>query len=93
MAPDATIDDGTLHVVIIEELSKFGVLALLPRLMGSGELRTSRVKRWRVARVRLTADRPCLFHGDGEILGPTPVEIEVVPKAIRVLAPKLSWGS
>jgi len=93
LAPDATIDDGTLHVVIIEELSKFGVLRLLPRLMGSGELRTSSVKRWRVARVRLTADRPCLFHGDGEILGPTPVEIEVVPKAIRVLAPKLSWGS
>ena len=90
LAPDATIDDGTLHVVIIEELSKFGVLRLLPRLMGSGELRTSRVKRWRVARVRLTTDRPCLFHGDGEILGPTPVEIEVVPKAIRVLAPKLS---
>jgi diacylglycerol kinase family enzyme len=28
-----------------------------------------------------------LFHGDGEILGPTPVEIEVVPRAVRVLAP------
>jgi diacylglycerol kinase (ATP) len=89
LAPEATVDDGVLHLVIIEELSKFGVLRLLPRLMGSGELRTSRVKRWRVARVRLTTDRPCLFHGDGEILGPTPVEIVVVPKAIRVLAPKL----
>jgi diacylglycerol kinase (ATP) len=89
LAPDATADDGTLHVVMIEELSKFGVLRLLPRLMGSGELRTSRVKRWSVPRVRLTTDRPCLFHGDGEILGPTPVEIEVVPKAMRVLAPKL----
>jgi diacylglycerol kinase (ATP) len=90
LAPDATIDDGSLHVVLIEELSKFGVLRLLPRLMGSGELRTSRVKRWRVSRVRLTTDRPCLFHGDGEILGPTPVEIEVAPKAIRVLAPELT---
>ena len=93
LAPDATVDDGTLHVVIIEELSKFGVLRLLPRLVGSGELRTSRVKRWRVSRVRLTTDRPCLFHGDGKILGPAPVEIEVVPKAIRVLAPKLSQES
>jgi diacylglycerol kinase (ATP) len=90
LAPEATVDDGTLHVVMIEELSKLGVLRLLPRLMGSGELRTSRVKRWRVPRVRLTTDRPCLFHGDGEILGPTPVEIAVVPKAVRVLAPKVS---
>jgi diacylglycerol kinase family enzyme len=27
-----------------------------------------------------------MFHGDGEILGPAPVRIEVVPNAIRVLA-------
>jgi YegS/Rv2252/BmrU family lipid kinase len=89
LAPDATVYDGSLHVVVIENLSFLQVLALLPRLMGSGELRTSRVKRWRTRRVRLTTDRPCLFHGDGEILGPTPVEIEVVPKAVRVLAPIL----
>jgi diacylglycerol kinase family enzyme len=39
------------------------------------------------ARVRLTTDRGCMFHGDGEILGPAPVEIEVLPKAVRMLAP------
>jgi diacylglycerol kinase (ATP) len=89
LAPDAAVDDGALHVVLIEELSKLGVLSLLPRLMGSGELRTSRVKRWRVQRVKLTTSRPCYFHGDGEILGLTPVEIEVVPNAVQVLAPVL----
>lgn len=87
LAPDAAVDDGSLHVVVIEELSKFEVLTLLPRLMRSGELRTSRVKRWSVQRVRFETDRPCMFHGDGEILGPTPAEIEIVPKAARVLAP------
>jgi diacylglycerol kinase family enzyme len=35
----------------------------------------------------LTTSRPCMFHGDGEILGPAPVEIEVVPQAVRVLTP------
>jgi diacylglycerol kinase (ATP) len=87
LAPGAAVDDNSLYVVLIEELSKLGVLTLLPRLMGSGELRTPRVKRWRTQRVKLTTNRPCLFHGDGEILGPTPVEIELVPKALRVLAP------
>jgi len=87
LAPGASVEDGSLHVVMIEELSKFGVLTLLPRLMGSGELRTSRVKRWRVPRVRLTTCRSRLFHGDGEILGATPVEIEVVPRAIQALVP------
>jgi len=86
LAPDARIDNGLLHVVLFGDLSALNVLRLLPRLIASGDLRTSRVKRWTVKAVRMSADRPCLFHGDGEILGPAPVEIEVVPNAIRVLA-------
>ena len=89
LAPGAAVDDGLLHVVLIEELSKLGVLTLLPRLMVNGELRTLRMKRWLAKRVKLTTNRPCLFLGDGEILGPTPVQLEVVPKAVRVLAPVL----
>ena len=87
LAPGARIDDGLLDVAMLEDLSALSVLKLLPRLMGSGELRSSRVRRWAARSVRISADRPCLFHGDGEILGPAPVEIEVVPNAIQVLAP------
>jgi diacylglycerol kinase (ATP) len=87
LAPDAILDDGSLDIVLIENLSLFEVLALLPRLIATGELRTSRVKRWSAQRVRLSTERQCLFQGDGEIIGATPVEIEVVPRAIQVLAP------
>jgi diacylglycerol kinase (ATP) len=87
LAPQAVLDDGLLDIVAIEDLSKLEVLVLLPRLTGSGELRTSRLKRWRSHHVRLTASRPCLFQGDGEIIGSVPVEVEVLPRAIRVLAP------
>jgi diacylglycerol kinase (ATP) len=87
LAPEAKIDDGWLNLVLMEDLSVFGVLTLLPRLMGSGELRTTRVQRRRAKRIRLETDRPRMFHGDGEILGPTPVEIEVACHAVRVLSP------
>jgi diacylglycerol kinase (ATP) len=87
LAPGATLDDGSLHVVLIEDIGTLEVLRLLPRLMGSGELRTSRFQRWKACKVRLTTGTPSLFHGDGEILGSTPAEIEVVPKAVQVLAP------
>lgn len=87
LAPEATVDDGCLHVVLIEDIGALGIMRLLPRLMGSGELRTSRVKRWQVKKVRLTTHQTTAFHGDGEIIGSTPVEIEVVPRAIQVLAP------
>ena len=87
LAPDATLHDGSLHIVLIEEIGTLGILRLLPRLMGSGELRTNRVKRWKASKVRITTPTPSVFHGDGEILGSTPVEIEVVPRAVRILAP------
>jgi len=87
LAPDAVIDDGLLHVVLVGDLSTLKIFKLLPRLMRSGELRISKVQRWKVKSVKISADRLTLFHGDGEILGPTPAEIEVVPNAVRVLAP------
>jgi diacylglycerol kinase (ATP) len=87
LAPGADISDGLLEVVLLENLNLFEIMALLPRLIASGEVRTSHLKRWRIQRVRLTTARSCLFHGDGEIIGPTPVEVEAVPRAIRVLAP------
>ncbi|PYV76161.1 MAG: hypothetical protein DMG96_15000, partial [Acidobacteria bacterium] len=40
LVPEATVDDGCLHVVLIEDIGALGIMRLLPRLMGSGELRT-----------------------------------------------------
>jgi len=87
LAPLAQFDDGWLDLVIVENLNAWEVLGVLPALVKSGELRTSRVKRCRARCVRLTTSRPCMFHGDGEVLGPASVEIEVVPHAVRILAP------
>src|SRR6267154_3927582 len=82
LAPDARLDDGML-----EMLRKTEVLALIPRLLITGELRSGRTVRMRSAKIKLTAEKATSFQGDGELLGKTPVEIEVVHKALRVLAP------
>jgi diacylglycerol kinase (ATP) len=87
LAPDARLDDGWLDAVLLEDLSVLQVFGLLPGLLRRGEIQTAHPKRLRVQTVRFTTDRPSLFHGDGEILGPAPLEIEVVPRAIRVMAP------
>jgi diacylglycerol kinase (ATP) len=87
LAPDARVDDGLLNAVFVKDLSARQVLAVLPGLLARGDLPERYVNRVSAPRVRLTTDRACLFHGDGEILGPAPVEIQVVPGAVRVLAP------
>lgn len=87
VAPEARLDDGWLNVTLVKTLSALQVFALVPRLLINGTLPATYLQQKRARKVLLRTDRPCLFHGDGEILGPAPVEIEVVPGAVKVLAP------
>ena len=87
LAPAARTNDGCLDLVALEDLTWFEIAAVLRSLVATGELKTPRVRRFPVRWVRIETDRPCLFHGDGEILGCTPVEISVLPRAVCVLRP------
>jgi diacylglycerol kinase (ATP) len=87
LAPGALLDDGMLEVALLGMLGAWEVAALLPRLLMTGELKTKKVARFRAPRVRLAATSGMWFHGDGELLGPSPVEIEVMPKKLRMLVP------
>ena len=93
LAPDARTDDGKLDLVLLEDLSLWEILALLPSLAVHGELKTKRLSRRSVECLRIETDPPRDFHGDGEILGTTPVEISVVPRACRVLRPSRTNSS
>jgi diacylglycerol kinase (ATP) len=88
LAPEARMEDGRLDLVLLENLSALEIAGILPRLAISGEIRTARIRRHRVTRVRIETERPCAFHADGEIVGMTPVEIAVVPGAMRVWRPR-----
>lgn len=87
IAPAAEVDDGLLDLVLVRQLSWTRLLEIIPVVLRTGDVREPEVRRFRARRVRLRADRPALFHGDGEVLGQAPVEIENLPKAIRVMAP------
>ena len=88
LAPKARLEDGHLDLVLLENLSAVEIARLLPRMAASGELRTERIQRHHVTRARIETERPCAFHADGEIVGMTPVEIAVVPQAMRVWRPR-----
>jgi len=88
LAPEARLEDGRLDLVLLENLSALEIAGILPRLAVSGEIRTARIQRHRVTRVRIETERPCAFHADGEIVGMTPVDIAVVPGAMPVWRPR-----
>ena len=87
-APKARIDDGLLNVTLLEDLNIARILRLLPGLLLGGKIKTDRAMRFSTTHIRLTPDRLCTFHGDGELFGPAPVEISVLPKALSVLVPR-----
>ena len=87
IAPEARINDGKLNLVLVDDLSALEILRALAQWAATNELQSRKIRRMSAKRIRLIADPPSLFHADGELLGWTPVEISVVPNAIRVLAP------
>jgi diacylglycerol kinase (ATP) len=87
LAPAAQVDDGALELVMIEMSRKSEILTWFPRLLFRGELKTKRVVRVRAARIRLSTREETWFQGDGELLGISPVEIQVIPSALCVLGP------
>jgi diacylglycerol kinase (ATP) len=87
IAPMAETDDGLLDLVLVGNLPWTRLIELIPVILRTGDIRAPEVRRFRARRVRLQTNRPALFHGDGEVLGEAPVEVENLPGAIRVLAP------
>ncbi|HSY58412.1 MAG TPA: hypothetical protein VK795_02565, partial [Terriglobales bacterium] len=64
------------------------LLEAIPIVLTTGDLRFEEVKRFRCRRVILRADRAVKIHGDGELLGESPAEFEILPRSIRVMVPQ-----
>jgi diacylglycerol kinase (ATP) len=90
LAPSARINDGLLDFSFLEELRFSQLVAALPRLVLKGTLHLPHMSSMRVRKLRLETEVPAFFQADGELIGLTPVEIEVVPEAVRFLVPKVA---
>lgn len=88
VAPDALFDDGVLDVFIVTPISKLQFVRLFPRVFTGQHVTSEAVSIRPARRVRIDADS-VVAYADGERVGPLPVEIEVVPGALRMLSPVL----
>jgi diacylglycerol kinase (ATP) len=93
IAPAARMDDGWLDVVLVGEVEWTRLFETLPILLTTGNLRFEELHRYRCRRVCLEAGSPAKVHGDGELLGESPAQFEVIPGALRVMAPVERAGS
>lgn len=86
VAPDASIDDGLLDILVFGDISLPDVFRHFPKLY-SGKIETIKeLIRTRGRKIVASSDEPVLVEADGELIGRLPVEIDVVPAALWVIA-------
>jgi YegS/Rv2252/BmrU family lipid kinase len=88
LAPNASLQDGALDVVLVGQLPKLSFLRLLPTVFKGEHVRQREVQVLRGAEVRITADRPFTVYADGDPIAELPVTVKVLPGAVRVILPR-----
>jgi len=86
IAPDASIRDGWLDVLVVNAISRWELLKTFPKVFSGRHTSHPEVELFRAKRLRLETDPPSLLTPDGETLGTTPIEVEVLPGKLQFLA-------
>ncbi len=87
IAPLAELGDGLLDVCFVSKMNKIKLLLALPTVYFGGHLRLKEVEYFRAEKLRIGTARPVDVYADGEFVCQTPVEIRVLPQALRVIVP------
>jgi YegS/Rv2252/BmrU family lipid kinase len=90
MAPDSKIDDTLLDLCIAEQVSKLGVLALIPKFMAGTQANEAAIRTDRTTALKVTAIEGSLpAHADGETLCTEgdQLTIQLIPSQIEIIAP------
>ncbi|MFI7483257.1 diacylglycerol kinase family protein [Kocuria sp. M1R5S2] len=85
IVPGARHDDGLLELFTVAPLGRARFLALFPTLFTGRHVELEHVGIEPVRAVRIDA-AGVTAYADGERLGPLPVQVDVLPGAVRVLA-------
>ncbi len=88
VAPDARYDDGLLDVVVLHRVSRVQFLRVFPRVYAGTHTSHPQVEVRQARTVRLEA-AGIVSQADGERFEALPVDLDVVPGALRVIAPRL----
>lgn len=82
--PRAAIDDGVLDVTVVEFLPALQLLRNLPLLYNGKIYSHPKIQFHRVQFVRADSKKIVLVEVDGETVGRLPIEISVMPQALRM---------
>lgn len=78
--------DGLLDVMLFHDVDPQTVFSIVGNILGLEEL-TTPLACWPATDVLIETDPPQLITLDGDITGHTPLEVSILPGAVKVIAP------
>ena len=87
--PEAEPDDGLLDVLICKKMDLGQVPSLGIQTLAKKITKHPKIHHFRTDRIRIDAgvDSECIVDYDGKFYGHLPVEISILPKAIKIIIP------
>jgi YegS/Rv2252/BmrU family lipid kinase len=87
IAPEASLTDGKLEIVLIKDVPRWRYLMLAPTVFRGAHVLQPNVEVLRAETVRITASRPFTVYADGDPIAELPATVRVKPAAVGVLVP------
>lgn len=88
LSPEACLDDGRLDISIFVGQGVFYLARHIFRVLTHRHLRDPHIERYLAQQVTIRSRMPLPVQVDGEPSGTTPIAIQVVPRALRVIVPR-----
>jgi diacylglycerol kinase family enzyme len=86
--PGIRFDDGVLDACLYSPRNLADALRIMSRLLRKNFMSDETMLYRSGRHIRVETDPPRITQADGELLGMTPIEIQVAPRAVRLLVPK-----
>ncbi len=87
LAPEASLQDGALELVIITHVSRLRFLLLAPSVFRGAHVRQPNVEVIRCSEARIGASRPFDMYADGDPIAELPVSVSARRAAVRTIVP------
>ena len=85
IAPEASLNDNLLDVVVIGDIGKFELLKALPTVYNGTHVTHPKVRMEKAAQITIESSERILVHADGELLGEGPASFWLVPAALNIV--------
>jgi len=88
IAPDASIDDGLLDIVLIPKRPATELAVLAAQVALGTHLSSETIVFRRASKLTVNSSPGMWFNVDGELVGNEPARFEILARALRFIAPK-----